>query len=93
MVVASYDNNLPRIDINTIVISSSGTYHDPDTILASTLSTAKINYQGCGEYSLSNTSSNGSFPLDPHTREYPTYQGPKKDMVPQIAWAHYIFFQ
>jgi len=53
VVEASYANHCPRIDIGTAITSSSHTCNDPETILASTLSTVKINNKGCGEYSLS----------------------------------------
>ena len=43
VVEASYDNHYPRIEIDSILASSSSTSYDPDTILASTLSIIKIN--------------------------------------------------
>lgn len=82
MVDTSYNNHCPRIEIGNTMASSSGTYHDRDTILASTLSIVKINYQGCGEYSLLDAFVVGALPLDPHTRARQTYQGPKPDMTP-----------
>ena len=66
VVEASYTNHFPRIDIGTSIASSSHTYNDLETILASTLSTVKINNKGCGEYSLSDAFAIGALPLDPH---------------------------
>ena len=49
VVEASYTNHCPRIKVGHIIASSSCTYQDLDSILASTLSTVNINYQGRGE--------------------------------------------
>ena len=64
--------------------SSFGTYHDLDTILASILSTIKINYQGCGEYSLTDAFFVATIPLDPHTQGCSTHQGPRPETTSQI---------
>ena len=70
------------MEIGSTIGSSSNTCHDPDTILASTLSTIKINNQGCGEYSLSDAFAIGMLPLDPHTYGHPTFQQEKKTTSP-----------
>ncbi len=44
VVGASYDNDYLIIEIGNTMDNSSGTCHDLDTILASTLSIVKINY-------------------------------------------------
>ena len=82
MVEASYHNHCPRIEIGNTITSSSNTCHDPNTILASTLSTIKINNQGCGEYSLSDAFAIGVLPLGPHTYGCPTFQKEKKTSPP-----------
>ena len=82
VVEVSQHNHFPRMEIGNTIASSSNTCHDPDTILTSTLSTVKINYKGCGEYSLSATFAMGAFPLDPHTYGYPTSQQEKKSSPP-----------
>ena len=75
-VEASYTNHCPRIKVGHTMDSSFGSYNDLDTILASTLSTVKINYQDCGDYSLTDAFVVGALPLDPHTPGRPTYQEP-----------------
>ena len=75
-VEASYANHCSGIEVGTTMSNSSGTCHDPNTILASTLSTVKINYQGCLEYNLIDAFSIGALPLDPHTQGCLTHQGP-----------------
>lgn len=72
-VEASYTNYFPRNEVGHTIASSSSTYHDPYTILASTLSMVKIKYQGCREYSLIDAFVVSTLPLDPHTRGCPTY--------------------
>jgi len=84
MVEASYTNHYHGIEFGCTMASSFGTFHDLDTILASTLSMIKIKYQGCVEYTISYAFSISALLLDPHTQWYPTYQGPKLDMTPQI---------
>ena len=70
------------MEIGNTIASSSNTYHDPDTILAFTLSTVKINNQGYGEYSLSNAFVVGALPLDPNSHMCPTFQQEKKTSPP-----------
>jgi hypothetical protein len=84
-VEASYDNHCPRIDIGTSIASSSHTYNDPETILASTFSTIKINNKGCGEYSLSDPFVVGALPLDPHAHGRPTHNKDKEIPPPQYT--------
>jgi len=40
----------------------------------------KINYQGCGKYSLTDAFSIGALPLDPHT----VHQGPTPKTISQL---------
>ncbi len=75
----SYTNHFPGIYIGNTIASSSSTYNDLVIILASTLSTVKINYKGCGEYNLLDAFFMSVLPLDPHTCECPTYQKAKKN--------------
>ena len=82
VVEASYHNHFPRMEIGSTITSSSNTCDDPNTILAYTLSTIKINNQGCGEYSLSNAFVVGALPLEPHTYGCPTSQQAKKTSPP-----------
>ena len=70
------------MEIGNTIASSSNTYHDPDTILASTLSTIKIKNQGYGEYSLLDAFVVGALPLDPHTYGHPTFQQEKMTSSP-----------
>lgn len=73
MAEASYANRCPRIYIGVAIASSSHMCNDLETILASTLSTVKINNKGYGEYSLLDVFAVGALPLDPHTHGWPTY--------------------
>ena len=68
VVEALHTNHCPRIKIENTMAISFGTFHDLDTILASTLSTVKINYQGCGKYNILVAFVVGALQLDPHTR-------------------------
>lgn len=79
---ASYTNHLSRIKIGNTMASSSSTYHNPDTILASSLSIVKINYQSYGEYNLLDAFFVDAFPLNPYTRGRPIYQNPKLYIIP-----------
>ena len=81
-VKASYHNHCPRMEVGNTIASSSNTYHDFDTILASTHATVKINDQGCGEYSLLDGFVLVVLPLDPHTHGHPTSQQAKKNLSP-----------
>ena len=83
-VEASYTNHCPRIKVGHTTDSSSGTFHVLDTILASTLSTVKINYQGCGEYSLTDAFVVDALPLDAHTQGHPTRLGPRTYTTSQL---------
>lgn len=83
VVEASYANHFPRIDIGTAITSSSHTYNNPETILASTLSTIKINNKGYGEHSLSDAFFSEALPLDPHTHGRLTYHKAKDIPPPQ----------
>ena len=83
-VEASYTNHYLGIKFGTTMASSSGTCHDLDTILASTLSTVKINYQGCGKYSLTDAFAIGTLSLDPHTQGCLTHQGPRLETTSQL---------
>ncbi len=83
-VEASYTNQCLGINIATTMANSSSTCHDSNTILASTLSMVKINYQGCGEYSLTNAFVVGALPLDPHTQGCPIHQGPIPKATSQL---------
>ncbi|WP_044908681.1 retropepsin-like aspartic protease, partial [[Clostridium] innocuum] len=63
-----HSTHCPGTDIGTSIASSSRSHCDPETILSSTLSSVKINNQGCGEYSLSDAFAVGALPRDPHTQ-------------------------
>lgn len=71
-------NHCPGTDLGTSITSSSTTLSDPNTILASTLSTVKIDHQGCGEYSLTNAFIVGALLTDPHTHGRPSSYIEKK---------------
>ena len=92
VVGASYDNHCLIIKIDTTMAISSNTFHDRDTILASTLSPIQINYQGRGEYSLLDAFSIGALPLDTHSRGCPTYQAPKPKTTPQLKQLRLMIF-
>ncbi len=81
-VEASYTNHCPWIDIGRAIANSSHTCNDIETILASTLSTIRINNKGCGEYSLSDAFVVGAIPLDPHTHGRPKYHKAKEISPP-----------
>jgi hypothetical protein len=63
-----HSTHCPGIDIGSSIASSSRSHSDPETILSSTLSTVKINNNGCGEYTLSDAFAVGALPIDPHTQ-------------------------
>lgn len=79
---ASYHKHCSGMEIGSTISSSSNTYHNPNTILASTLSTIKINNQDYGEYSLLDAFLVCALPLDPHTYGHPTSQQEKKTSSP-----------